>query len=263
MKTVILAGGLGTRLSEKTADCPKPMVEIGNHPVLWHIMQLYAHHGFSEFIVALGYKGEVIKNYFYNFYAMNCDLSINLASGETLFHRRPLYPWTIHLVETGLNTPTGGRIRRLKEWIGHERFMLTYGDGLADIDLEQLLDFHCAHGKLATVTSVRPPARFGALHLEGTHVTHFTEKAQIDVGWINGGFFVLEPEIFDYLENDTSAWEHEPLERLAQEGELVAFQHTGFWQPMDTLREWRYLNALWQSGKAPWQKSGKHDGVLV
>lgn len=252
MKTVLLAGGLGTRLSEKTADCPKPMVEIGGKPLLWHIMQLYSGHGFHEFIVALGYKSELIKQYFFNFYALNNDLSIDLKTGATTIHERHSLPWNVHLVETGLNTQTGGRLQRLKKWIGHERFMMTYGDGLSDVDIGALIEFHESHGRLATVMAVRPPARFGELKFDEDVVSRFCEKPQTEEGWINGGFFVLEPEIFDYLGDDQTSWEKEPLERLARDGELMGYRHPGFWQPMDTLREWRYLQNLWDSKNPPW-----------
>lgn len=255
MKTILLAGGLGTRLSEKTADCPKPMVEIGGKPMLWHIMQLYSGHGFNEFIVALGYKGELIKQYFFNFYTLNNDLSVDLQSGTTSIHRNKALPWNVHLIDTGLNTQTGGRLKRLEKWIGNERFMMTYGDGLSDVDLQQVVDFHHAHGKLATVLSVRPPARFGEIKFSGEQVSGFYEKHQIEEGWINGGFFVLEPEVFEFLKDDQTVWEREPLERLARAGELMGFKYHGFWQPMDTLREWRYLQGLWDSGTPPWIKS--------
>ena len=262
MKTILLAGGLGTRLSEKTADSPKPMVEIGGKPMLWHIMQIYSAYGYNEFVLALGYKSEVVKQYFFNFYALNNDLSVDLKTGTTTIHERHALPWNIHLVDTGLHTQTGGRLRRLKKWIGRERFMMTYGDGLSDVDINALIDFHCAHGKLATVLSVRPPARFGELKFEGERIDRFLEKPQIEEGWINGGFFVLEPEVFEYLEEDQTVWEKGPLERLAQEGELMGFKHTGFWQPMDTLREWRYLQSLWESGNPPWL-CGAQNELLV
>ncbi|MEW6047594.1 MAG: glucose-1-phosphate cytidylyltransferase [Bacillota bacterium] len=253
MKTVILAGGLGSRLAEETTVRPKPMVEIGGRPILWHIMSIYGSYGFNEFIVALGYKGEVIKEYFLNFYAMNNDLTIDLRTGQTTIHDGNQPNWKVHLVDTGLRTQTGGRIKRLARWIGNETFMLTYGDGVANVDLRRLLDFHRSHSKLATVTAVRPPARFGGLSFDGDLVVQFVEKPQTGEGWINGGFFVLEPGVLEYIEGDDTIWEREPLERLAADGELVAYKHAGFWQPMDTLREKQLLEALWESGKAPWK----------
>ncbi len=252
MKVVILAGGLGSRIFEKTHDRPKPMVEIGGNPLLWHLMNIYSAYGFNEFIIALGYKGDVIKEYFLNFFRFNSDISVDLQSGETQVHRRASHDWKIDLVDTGLHTQTGGRLKRLKEWIGHETFMMTYGDGLADIDIPALLDFHRKHKKLATVTAVHPPARFGCLEFDGDRVSCFAEKSQTKEGWVNGGFFVLEPEVLDYIEGDDSAWELKPLERLARDGELYSYRHKGFWQPMDTLREQKQLEALWQSENAPW-----------
>jgi glucose-1-phosphate cytidylyltransferase len=253
MKTIILAGGAGTRLSEETGVKPKPMLEIGEHPILWHIMQIYAFHGFSEFLVALGYKGEVIKDYFLNFYARNADLTVRLGQGENEVHAASPPNWTVHLVDTGLATQTGGRMRRLSSWIGRETFLMTYGDGVADVDLTSLVAFHRSHGKLATITAVRPPGRFGALVLDSDRVTAFAEKPQVGEGWINGGFFVLEPEVLDLIGGDETLWEHDPLSTLASRGELMAFRHFGFWQPMDTLREKRLLEELWHSGKAPWK----------
>ncbi|MCL5103761.1 MAG: glucose-1-phosphate cytidylyltransferase [Armatimonadetes bacterium] len=256
MKTVILAGGLGTRLSEETTVRPKPMVEIGGKPILWHIMNIFAHHGFCEFIVALGYKGEIIKEYFLNFYASNNDLTVDLDKGKTTVHdgRQPC--WKVHLVDTGSETQTGGRVRRLRDWIGKETFMMTYGDGLSDVDITALVEFHKSHGKLATVTAVRPPARFGGMVFDGDRVADFTEKPQTGEGWINGGFFVLEPKVLDYIDGDPTAWEAAPLERLANDGQLMAFKHDGFWLPMDTLREKRILESLWGSGQAPWKTWG-------
>ena len=251
MKTVILAGGAGTRLEEETTLKPKPMVEIGGKPILWHIMSLYARHGFKEFVVACGYKGEVVKEYFSNFFFRNSDWKINLKDGSRVVFNRGTPDWDIELVDTGLETMTGGRLLRLKERLESERFMMTYGDGLADVDIESLADFHESHGKLATVTAVRPPARFGGLELDGDRVGQFSEKPQAREGWINGGFFVLEPGAFDYIQADVP-FELAPLERLAAAGELMAYRHAGFWQPMDTLREKRLLEVLWQSGNAPW-----------
>lgn len=252
MKAVILAGGLGTRISEQTHDRPKPMVEIGGKPILWHIMNLYSSYGVNEFIIALGYLGHVIKDYFLNFFSLNNDISLDLSNGKVIIHQGRQPDWKIHLVDTGLNTQTGGRLKRLKEWIGSETFMMTYGDGLADIDLSALLNFHKSHQKLATVTAVHPPARFGCLVLEGNQVKRFSEKPQTGEGWINGGFFVLEPEVLNYIDGDEVPWELKPLEDLARDEELFSYLHRGYWQPMDTLREQRLLEALWQSGSAPW-----------
>ena len=252
MKTVILAGGLGTRLSEMTAHVPKPMVEIGEKPILWHIMNIYASYGFEDFVIALGYKGNVIKEYFLNYRAINSDLSIDLSSGKTEMVGGKKTNWRVNLVDTGLHTQTGGRIKAVKDLIGNETFLLTYGDGVADVDISELLAFHKSHGKLATVTAVHPPARFGGLILEGNQVTEFSEKNQSQEGWINGGFFVLEPEIFQYIRDEHTLWERDPLEKLAAEGQLMAYFHEGFWQPMDTLREQRLLQTLWETGKAPW-----------
>lgn len=253
MKTVILAGGLGTRLSEETQVRPKPMVEVGGHPMLWHIMNSYAHHGFIDFIVALGYKGDSIKDYFLNFHTRNSNLSIDLATGQTKIKEGSQTPWKVNLVDTGLSTQTGGRIKRLSDWLDEEVFMLTYGDGVANLDLRALLDFHRSHGKLATVTAVRPPARFGGLALNGDSVTRFMEKPQAGDGWINGGFFVLDRRVLEFIDGDNTLWEREPLERLADRGQLQAFRHEGFWQPMDTLRERNLLEDMWTSGQAPWK----------
>jgi len=251
-RVVILAGGLGSRLQEETVVRPKPMVEIGGKPILWHIMNIYAHHGCEDFVLALGYKGEVIKDYFRNFYALNNDLTVDLSTGESQVHLRNHVKWRVHLVDTGQATMTGGRIARLRHLL-EQTFMLTYGDGLADIDITALLAFHRGHGRLATVTAVRPPARFGTMALEGAAVERFIEKSHAGEGWINGGFFVLEPGIFDYLGDDSSVWEREPMERLARGGQLQAFLHDGFWQPMDTLRERHLLEDLWASDRAPWK----------
>lgn len=252
MKTVILAGGYGTRLAEITSNIPKPMVEIGGKPILWHIMNIYSAYGFNEFVCALGYKGEVIKEYFLNFYAINNNLSLELSSGKTHIHSGNLPDWHLHLIDTGLNTQTGGRIKAVQDLIGNETFFLTYGDGVANIDIGELLAFHRSHNKLATITAVRPPARFGALVFEENQVKEFSEKNQAQEGWINGGFFVLEPEVFQYIRGEDTIWEKEPLERLAKDGQLMAYFHQGFWQPMDTLRDQRLLQSLWETGKAPW-----------
>lgn len=253
VKVVILAGGFGTRLAEETEIRPKPMVEIGGRPILWHIMKIYAASDFKEFVVALGHKGEMIKNYFLNYYQLRSNLTIRLASGKLEVLDGDRENWTIHLVDTGLQTQTGGRIKRLQPWVGDETFMMTYGDGVADIDVRKLAAFHQEHRKLATITAVRPPARFGGLHFEGPLVSQFVEKPQIGEGWINGGFFVLEPQVMDYIEGDETVLEREPLERLAREGQLVAYRHESFWQCMDTLRDLRLLEALWARGEAPWK----------
>jgi len=257
MKTIILAGGFGTRLAELTANLPKPMVEIGGKPVLWHILNCYSAHGYNEFIIALGYKSEVIKKYFLDFYAINNDLSLDLASGNTKICAGKQPPWMVHLVDTGLTTQTGGRIKRLASRVGGETFMLSYGDGLSNVDISALVSFHKKHGKLATVTAVRPTARFGGLVIKDQQVVEFSEKNQAHEGWVSGGFFVLEPEVFDFIGTDQTVWEKEPLENLAKSGQLMAFFHDGFWQPMDTLREQRMLDSLWASGAAPWKKKNE------
>lgn len=254
MKTIILAGGLGTRLSEETALKPKPMVEIGGHPILWHIMKIYAAHACTDFVIPLGYKGEVIKDYFLNYHALNRDFTIRLRDGSVTFHDRDdVEDWTVRLVETGLHTQTGGRVKRLAAHVGGETFCMTYGDGVGSVDIRALLAFHRASGCLATVTAVRPPARFGGLAFDRDRVVAFVEKPQIGEGWINGGFFVLEPGIFDYIDDDETIFERDPLERLAQSGQLAAYRHEGFWQSMDTLRDVKYLNGLWESSAAAWK----------
>jgi len=253
MKVVILAGGLGTRLAEETTTKPKPMVEIGGRPILWHIMRIYAAHDCTEFVLALGYKGEIVKNYFLNYHYSYNSLSVNLANGHVAIHDGSQENWSVHLIDTGLDTQTGGRIKKLAPWIGCESFMLTYGDGVANIDIRKLVAFHRSHGKLVTITAVRPPARFGGLGFNGDLVTEFIEKPQIGEGWINGGFFVLEPEALNYISGDDSIFEREPLERLAKDGQLVAYRHAGFWQCMDTLRDVRFLESLWENGQAPWK----------
>ena len=252
MRTVILAGGAGTRLSEETAVRPKPMVEIGDRPILWHIMSIYAAFGFREFVVALGYRGEDIKSFFLNYYRLRNSFGIDLGTGAIEDYDGQREDFQVHLIDTGVHTQTGGRLKRLARWIAGETFMMTYGDGVARIDLQALLAFHRKHGKLATLTAVRPPARFGGLCFDGDRVVRFDEKPQIGEGWINGGFFVLEPKALDYIDSDETLFEREPLERLAADGELMAFRLDGFWQCMDTLRDVRLLNQLYQSGNAPW-----------
>jgi glucose-1-phosphate cytidylyltransferase len=253
MKVVILAGGRGTRLAEETGTRPKPMVEIGGKPILWHIMSIYASHGFKDFLVACGYRGEMIKEYFHDFFIRTSDYIVDLKDGSRQVLNANGIDWRIGVIDTGLDTMTGGRILRLKEWIAGETFMVTYGDGLGDVDIRSLLEFHRRHGKLASVTAVRPPSRFGALLLKGDAVQEFSEKPQAEEGWINGGFFVFEPGVFEYLRNDQTILEREVLERLAADRQLYAFRHTGSWQPMDTLRERELLEALWSAGSAPWK----------
>lgn len=252
MKTVILAGGLGTRLAEETDVRPKPMVEIGGRPMLWHVMSIYAAHGFREFVIACGYRGGVIKQYFSDFFHHHSDWTVELKSGARTVVRQETPDWRVHLVDTGADTLTGGRLLRLRHLIAEETFMVAYGDGLSNLDIAALVRFHRAHGKLATVTAVHPPARFGALELDGDRVQVFSEKPQTSVGWINGGFFVFEPAVLDYIGGDDVALERNPLEQLAADGQLMAFRHDGFFQPMDTIREKRLLEELWQSGHAPW-----------
>ena len=252
MKTVILAGGLGTRLSEETALKPKPMVEIGGLPMLWHVMSIYSSYGYREFVIACGYKGEVIKEYFSDYFFHHSDLTVDLHTGRRTVVRKGTPEWRIHLVDTGEETMTGGRLLRLRHLLADGPFMVTYGDGLSDIDVSALVAFHRAHGKLATVTAVHPPARFGGMELDGDRVTLFSEKPQTRVDWINGGFFVFEPGVLDYIGGPDVPLERSPLEQLASDGELMAFRHGGFFQPMDTIREKRLLESLWESGKAPW-----------
>jgi glucose-1-phosphate cytidylyltransferase len=255
MKVVILAGGLGTRLSEETSTRPKPMVEIGGYPILYHILQMYTAAGFNEFIVALGYKQEMIKDYFLSLQATRHDFCVDFSTGQVDYHDSARLAWKVHLVDTGLPTLTGGRIKRLKDVIGNEPFLCTYGDGLASVDIAEVLAFHRRQGRQATVTAVRPPARFGTLDIEGDRVKQFVEKAQTSEGWINGGFFVFEPSIFDRIAGDETPLEHEPLMSLAADGELSVYKHEGFWQPMDTLREKNLLEELWKSGNPPWVKN--------
>jgi glucose-1-phosphate cytidylyltransferase len=254
MKVAILAGGLGSRIQEETEVKPKPMVEIGGRPMLWHIMKLYAHQGFRDFVVALGYKGDYVKRYMVDYVALEGDLTIGLREGRVEAHGTgDRDDWNVALVDTGQTTNKGGRIKRLAPYLGTGTFMLTWGDGVSDIDLRRLLEFHRGHGKLATLTAVRPPARFGHIELEGDVVSEFSEKPQAGEGWINGAFFVLEQEVLDYIDGDDTEWEKEPLERLAADGQLMAYRHDGFWQCMDTLRERKLLEQLWDAGNAPWK----------
>ena len=254
MKVVILAGGLGTRISEETHLKPKPMIEIGDKPILWHIMKIYSHYGFHDFIICLGYKGYVIKEYFSNYFLHNCDVTFDVRTKGMEVHQNAAEPWRVTLVDTGLDTMTGGRLKRVAAYLGDEPFMLTYGDGVADVDLDALIFCHREHGRTGTVTAVQPSGRFGALRLDDDNsVESFLEKPKGDQSWINGGFFVLEPGIFDYLDGDGTVFERDALERLAGKGDLQSYQHSGFWQPMDTLRDKRLLEELWTSGKAPWK----------
>jgi len=254
MKAVILAGGLGTRIAEESDSKPKPMVEVGGRPLLWHIMKSYSYHGINEFVICLGYKGYVIKEFFFNYYRHTSDLEINLKTGDHQILNSKSEDWKVTLVDTGAETMTGGRLKRVAPYLGDETFCLTYGDGLSDIDITAELEFHRANGKLATVAAVQPPGRFGVLNMDqNKHVTSFEEKPSDEIGWINGGFFILEPKVIDYIEDDSTSWELAPLSDLAQDGQLAAFQHSGFWKPCDTLRDKRDLEKLWDSGVAPWR----------
>ena len=254
MKAVILCGGLGTRLSEETTLKPKPMIEIGGMPVLWHIMKIYAAHGIREFVLALGYKGEVIKDFFVNYRYRSRSLTVEMHKGHIEVHPGDSDDdWTVHLLDTGLNTQTGGRLKQASKFIGNEPFLATYGDGVTNLNIGKVIETHRKSGKMATLTAVRPPARFGSMVFDGNLVTRFEEKPQAGEGWINGGFFVLQPEVLDYIEGDATLWEREPMERLATAGQLNAYRHEGFWQCMDTLRDVRLLETLWQEGNAPWK----------
>jgi glucose-1-phosphate cytidylyltransferase len=254
MKAVILAGGLGTRISEETHLKPKPMIEIGGKPILWHIMKSYSAHGVNDFIICCGYKGYVIKEYFANYFLHMSDVTFDMAANRMEVHERHAEPWRVTLIDTGEDTQTGGRLKRIAPYLkGEESFCFTYGDGVADVNIRASIAFHQAHGKLATVTAVQPPGRFGALQFDGAHVTAFAEKPRGDGGLINGGYFVLSPAVLDLIEGDAMPWEAAPLEKLTQQNQLMAFEHQGFWQPMDTLREMTMLEDLWQSGKAPWK----------
>jgi glucose-1-phosphate cytidylyltransferase len=254
MKAVILAGGLGTRLAEETGVKPKPMVEIGANPILWHILKLYNNHGITDFVICLGYKGYVIKEYFANYFLHSSDVTFDLANNSMEVHNKSSEPWKVTLIDTGEETMIGGRIKRIIDYVkDDECFCLTYGDGVSDIDIDASIEFHRKEGRLATVTAVQPPGRFGAIEMDGSRVTGFKEKPQGDGGWINGGFFVLSPKVVDYIDGDSTVWEKEPMENLAKDGELSVYIHDGFWHPMDTLRDKRYLESLWESGNAPWK----------
>jgi len=253
MKVIILAGGFGTRLSEYTESTPKPMVTVGGKPILWHIMNTYAKFDHKNFYVALGYKADVIKEYFLNYRALNSDFTVNLSNGSIVEHQQDAVDWKVSLVDTGLNSMTGGRIKRMQNFIGNEPFLLTYGDGVADIDIDSLVKFHKSHGKMVTVSAVHPGARFGELDIDSSVVTSFKEKPQVTQGWINGGYFVIEPEFFNLIEGDSTILEKEPLEKVAQMGELMSYQHDGFWQCMDTKRDRDSLEDLWKTGSAPWK----------
>ncbi len=254
MKAVILAGGFGTRINEETQLKPKPLIEIGGMPLLWHIMKIYSHYDINDFVICCGYKGYMIKEYFANYSLHKSNMTIDLEKNIIKIHSVDVEPWRITLVDTGLNTMTGGRLKRVKEFLDDETFCLTYGDGLSNINLKDLIDFHKKQKTLATITGVRPPGRFGAMSILDNKVTKFQEKPEGDGDWINGGFFVLEPKVLDYIHDNNTVWEREPLERLASEGNLVAYKHSGFWSPLDTLRDKRFLEELWESGKAPWIK---------
>ena len=254
MKAVILAGGVGTRLSEETVSRPKPMVEIGGKPILWHIMKIYSVHGINDFIICLGYKGYVIKEYFANYFLHMSDVTIDMTNNQIDVHQKNVEPWSVTLVDTGDQTMTGGRIKRIQPYLGQEEFCCTYGDGVGDVDVTELIAFHRSEGRLATLTATQPPGRFGTLTLRGKQVVNFHEKPHGEGAWINGGFFVLSPRVLDYIDGDHTLWEREPLERLASDGQLSAYFHQGFWQPMDTLRDKNYLEELWNGGEAPWKK---------
>lgn len=255
MKAVILAGGLGTRLSEETSVKPKPMVEIGGKPILWHIMKSYSVHGINEFVICCGYKGYIIKEFFANYFLHTSDVTFDLQANAMQVHERHAEPWKVTLVDTGDATMTGGRLKRVRQYVENEdAFCFTYGDGVADIDIAASVQFHRAHGLLGTMTAVQPPGRFGAAELDGERIAAFREKPQGDGSWINGGYFVLSPKVIDFIAEDATIWEREPMETLARDGQFAAYRHAGFWQPMDTLRDKQHLEELWQSGKAPWKK---------
>lgn len=253
MKAVILAGGYGTRISEETHLKPKPMIEIGGKPILWHIMKIYSHYGINEFIICLGYKSHVIKEYFYHYLLHMSDVTIDMSSNTRVIHHNHAEPWKVTLIDTGEDTMTGGRLKRVQPYVGDESFCFTYGDGLSDVDIGKLIDYHRAHGKLATLTAVQPPGRFGTLHIQQDQVISFTEKPDEGGSWINGGFFILEPGVFPFIDSDANAWEKEPIHNLVSRNELAAYRHQGFWQPMDTLRDRMKLEELWKSNSAPWK----------
>ncbi|MBL8516647.1 MAG: glucose-1-phosphate cytidylyltransferase [Betaproteobacteria bacterium] len=253
MKAVILAGGMGTRISEETSVRPKPMIEIGGKPILWHILKIYAAHGINDFVICLGYKGYIIKEYFANYFLHMSDVTFDMRANKMEIHDAKAEPWRVTLVDTGENTMTGGRLKRVKQYLGDEDFCFTYGDGVGSVDITKLIDFHRAAKRLATVTATQPPGRFGALKVEEGRIAGFQEKPQGDGGWINGGFFVLSPKVIDYIDDDATVWEREPLENLARDNQMSAYLHEGFWQPMDTLRDKMLLEELWASGKAPWK----------
>jgi len=253
MKAVILAGGFGTRITEESHLKPKPMIEIGGKPILWHIMKIFAQYGIRDFVICCGYRGYVLKEYFANYFLHTADVTFDLAQNRMEVHQQYAEPWRVSLVDTGLNTMTGGRLLRVRNYVGQERFCLTYGDGVANVDINALIEFHESHGRHATVTAIQPPARFGALEIDDDIVSHFEEKPKGDGRWINGGFFVLEPAIFDYIEGDATVWEQEPLKRLSQERQLAAYRHFGYWEAMDTLRDKNHLEELWASHRAPWK----------
>ena len=253
MKVVLLAGGLGTRISEETSLRPKPMIEIGGKPLLWHIMKIYSKYNINEFIICCGYKGYIIKEYFSNYFLHNSDVEINIKNNSIKVLQKSIEPWLITLVDTGEDSMTGGRLKRVRNYIGDDDFCMTYGDGLSSIDIQSLIDFHKSHGKKATVTAVQPSGRFGALEIQNNQITAFIEKPAGDGGWINGGFFVLKPEVIDLITDDRTSWEEYPLKTLVSNGDLMSFKHSGFWQPMDTLRDKTYLEELWQGNKAPWK----------
>jgi glucose-1-phosphate cytidylyltransferase len=254
MKAVILAGGLGTRISEETQTKPKPMIEIGGKPILWHIMKIYSNHGVNDFIICAGYKGYVIKEYFANYFLHMSNITFDMSSNKMEVHENKSEPWKVTIIDTGDETMTGGRVKRVRDFIGDETFCMTYGDGVSDVNITELLKFHSKTGKWASVTAVQPAGRFGAIKMDGTTITSFEEKPEGDGGWINGGFFVLEPEVFDLIDGDSTVFEREPMERLASKRQIEAFMHEGFWRPMDTLRDKNFLEDQWQTGKAAWKK---------